>query len=187
MGLFPHHVPGSDRNILSPCPAHITLSWKALNPTPYSHSASSLLSLLLPPACLQLVTQAPLHRRTHTREGTYSHTHPTRTHVHRNTRRSYIDPRKLRRKQREANMLTNPQQADASVCGLSHTCVCKHAEAHANAGICDRTRAQTHAHAGRAHVRETLLFPHAPGCMGSRSRHTQTHSHLKGPYLPTES
>lgn len=42
VGLFPHHTPGSDRNVLSPCPAHPPLSWKALN------SSHPLLRCLFP-------------------------------------------------------------------------------------------------------------------------------------------
>lgn len=108
VGLFPPHIPDSDRSISSLCPAHTPLSWQTLNPTLYS--CLCFPSPALAPSSMLIVIQAHLHRRTHTHTKlhTATHTHHRHTYTGTYVEVTNTDPQKSRQKYREANLLTNP-------------------------------------------------------------------------------
>ena len=164
VGLFPHHIPGSDRNVSSPCRAHIPTSRQALNPT----LSSNLCGPSSPSSSLK-------HRHTRMKVPTAT---LTGTHVD----VTEPDPQKSRQRHTEAQM-----PANLHVNAHTRACVYKHAEAHGNICTCDRTQPSTGANTGLALFQEPLLLPARAGVHGKPRSPNQTRSPHRGPELHAES
>lgn len=132
VGLFPHHTPGSDRNILSPCPAY-TLHFPAGSephplprlcfPSPLPAPLSSVLT----------ITQVPLHRHTH--KGAYNqHTHGHKyTGMHIEVIKA--DPRRSRQEPQRHIYSQTHMGAHTCICGRIPTRVYKHIAVHISTHI----------------------------------------------------